>query len=76
MKRFIDYYELLDISPTSNKEEIKKAYRTFAKEYHPDNLDKNLDPEERRKKANKFNRRNRVYTILMDDKKRKKYDQK
>ena len=76
MKRFIDYYELLDISPTANKEEIKKAYRTFAKEYHPDNLDKNLDPEERRKKENKFKRINRVYTILMDDKKREKYDQK
>lgn len=76
MRRFIDYYKLLDISKTASKEEIKKAYRTFAKEYHPDNLDENLDPEERRQKENKFKRINRVYAILMNDEKRQKYDQK
>jgi len=31
-----DYYETLDLSKSSTKEEIKKSYRKLAKEFHPD----------------------------------------
>lgn len=76
MKRFIDYYKVLNIPANADKSEIRKAFRELAKQYHPDNLDKNLSLEERSKSVNKFKRINKIYEILMDDEKREKYDQK
>ena len=34
---FIDYYELLEISPNANSETIERIFRYFAQRYHPDN---------------------------------------
>ncbi len=63
-----DYYEVLGISKSASKEEIKKAYRKLAKQYHPDK-NKSSDAEE------KFKEVQESYDILLDDQKRKAYDQ-
>lgn len=57
-------YEELDISPLSNKEQIRKAYKRKVKKVHPD---KGGDPEE-------FKRVVEAYLILSDDESRYKYD--
>ena len=36
---FVDYYELLEISPNANSETIERMFRYFAQRYHPDNQD-------------------------------------
>ena len=76
MKKFIDFYKILNIPANADKSEIKKAFKELAKQYHPDNLDKNVSSEEYEKSVNTFKRINKIYQILMDDEKRKKYDQK
>jgi molecular chaperone DnaJ len=63
-----DYYEILGISKSSDKKEIKKAYRELAKKYHPD---KNTDGDA----EHKFKEVQEAYDVLMDDEKRKAYDQ-
>ncbi len=63
-----DYYEVLGVSKSASKDEIKKAYRKLAKEYHPD---KNKAPEAEAK----FKEAQEAYDILSDEQKRKAYDQ-
>ena len=69
MKRYKDYYEILEIDKDSTQEEIKLAYRKLAKKYHPD-LNKN-DP----KAKEKFIMLKKAYDTLKDPLKRKIYDQ-
>jgi curved DNA-binding protein len=64
----IDYYKVLGVSKTASQDEIKKAYRKMAREYHPD---KNKDNEAAKKKFQEINEANEV---LGDAAKRKKYD--
>ena len=66
--RYKDYYALLEIKRTATQEEIKKAYRKFAKQYHPDSNIGNLEAEEKIKEINE------AYEVLGDEKRRKKYD--
>ena len=66
--RVADYYELLGVSRDSNTQDIRKAYRTMARKYHPD-LNKGD-----RKAENYFKKINEAYEVLSDDKKRRKYD--
>ncbi|HEX8923396.1 MAG TPA: DnaJ domain-containing protein, partial [Patescibacteria group bacterium] len=66
MKR--DFYEVLGISKNATKEEIKKAYRRMALEWHPDR-NKSADAEE------KFKEINEAYEVLSNDDKKKAYDQ-
>jgi molecular chaperone DnaJ len=63
-----DYYEVLGLSKSASKVEIKKAYRKLAKEYHPDK-NKNVGAEE------KFKEMQEAYEVLSDEQKRSAYDQ-
>lgn len=63
-----DYYEVLEITKTSDKEEIKKAYRKLALKYHPDRNAGDKNAEE------KFKQINEAYQVLSDDSKRDIYD--
>ncbi len=63
-----DYYELLEISKSASPEEIKKAYRKKAIQFHPD---KNPgDPEAEKK----FKEISEAYEVLSDEQKRQMYD--
>jgi molecular chaperone DnaJ len=62
-----DYYEVLGVSRTDSDEEIRKAFRKKALQYHPDR-NKNPDAED------KFKEINEAYQVLTDPKKRAQYD--
>ena len=64
-----DYYEVLGVSKTASAEEIKKAYRSLAKKYHPD-----MNPGDKEAEV-KFKEANEAYEVLSDEDKRAKYDQ-
>lgn len=64
-----DYYEVLGVSKTSSDDEIKKAFRTLAKKYHPDMHPGDKECEEKFKEAQE------AYAVLSDAEKRKQYDQ-
>ena len=64
-----DYYKILNVSKNATKDEIKKAFRKLAMQYHPDrNPDKSREAEEH------FKEINAAYAILSDDEKRSIYD--
>ena len=64
-----DYYEVLGVSKDASAEDIKKAYRKLALQYHPDRNPGNKEAEEKFKEAAE------AYNILHDPQKRQQYDQ-
>lgn len=65
-----DYYDILGVSKSASAEEIKKAYRKQALEWHPDRHKDDKEPAEKR-----FKEINEAYQVLSDPKKRSSYDQ-
>ena len=64
-----EYYRSLGVQPNASPDELKKAYRKLAKQYHPD-----LHPGDHEAEA-RFKEINEAYEILSDPEKRKKYDE-
>ena len=65
-----DYYEVLGVSKNATDEELKKAYRKLAKQYHPD-----ANPDNKEECEKKFKEVNEAYETLSDKQKRQMYDQ-
>ena len=63
-----DYYQVLGVGRQASKDEIKKAYRKLALQYHPDRNPNNKEAE------NKFKEANEAYQVLSDPEKRTHYD--
>ncbi len=64
-----DYYKILGIDRNASEKEIKQAYRSLARKYHPD-----INPGDKSAEA-KFKEINAAYEVLSNPEKRKKYDQ-
>ena len=64
-----DYYEVLGVQKSSNKDEIKKAYRKLALKFHPDKNKGDKAAEEKFKEASE------AYHVLSDEKRKTNYDQ-
>ncbi len=65
--KYEDYYEILGVNRVASQDDIQRAYRKLARQYHPD---VNKDPQS----AEKFGKVNEAYEVLKDPEKRKKYD--
>lgn len=64
-----DYYKILGVDRNANEQEIKRAYRRLARQYHPDVNPNNKGAEE------KFKEISEAYAVLSDSQKRSQYDQ-
>jgi molecular chaperone DnaJ len=64
-----DYYAVLGVPKTATAEEIKKAYRKLARQYHPDTNQGDATKE------TKFKEVSEAYDVLSDGKRRKEYDE-
>ncbi|CAB3369914.1 Hypothetical predicted protein [Cloeon dipterum] len=66
----VDYYRVLELQRTASTAEIKKAYKRLALKWHPDKNQNNIEEA-----TKKFKEISEAYEVLVDDKKRRVYDQ-
>ena len=64
-----DYYDILGVNKNASDEELKKAFRKKAKQYHPD-----ANPDNKKEAEKKFKEVNEAYEVLSDPQKRQMYD--
>jgi curved DNA-binding protein CbpA len=67
--QFKDYYQVLNVSRDASAEDIKKAFRRLALQYHPDR-----NPENVQEAGEKFKEINEAYEVLGDEQKRWQYN--
>ena len=67
--QYKDYYAILGVPRTASADELKKAFRKLAREYHPDVA------KDKKKAEEKFKEINEAYEVLSDAEKRKRYDE-
>jgi len=65
----VDYYSILGLQKSASKEDVKKAYKKLAKQWHPDK-----NPDNQEEATRKFKEVSEAYQILVDDSKRRAYD--
>jgi molecular chaperone DnaJ len=65
-----DYYEVLGVPKTASVDDLKKAYRELARKYHPD-----VTKEDKTHAEERFKEISEAYEVLVDEEKRKLYDQ-
>lgn len=68
-----DYYKILGVDKQSSEEDIKKAYRKLAMQYHPDRFS-GASETEKKNAENKFKEISEAYSVLSDKNKRQQYD--
>lgn len=65
-----DYYQILGVDKNASQDDIKKAFRTLARKYHPD-----MNPDNKKAAEEKFKEIGEAYEVLSDENKRRMYDQ-